>query len=334
MRKLVAATAMLTAGLLAGPISGASADITFDKPSCSVQGIATFEKLLTGTQAPNHYDFVSGDPRGGSAGDKSVCSGTLNGVKVENEPVQVKVGGDGNLSCARSESTGEGPGTVLFLRTGIVVPFTLSFTAVATEVDLKVKGTKSGEGTGHASFANYAPPGTPLECEGLQDTDGDGQKGVKRLGFDASFSSSGSLVGPSPATGGGGTGGGPSGGAGPVPNTIAPSYTFRAVTQKLRAALRRGIGVSLRGTAPAKATLKAQLDRTTAKRLGFGRRVVTIGRGTINLTRAGTQAGFVRLTPAAKRKLRRARRVRVKLIGKIVDVTRRTTPVNKTVLLR
>ena len=331
MRKLLAATAILT-GLLAGPTAGASADITFDKPSCSVQGIATFEKLLTGTQMPNHYDFVSGDPKGGSAGDKSTCSGTLNGVKVTNVPVQVKVGGNGNLSCARSESTGEGPGTVLFLDTGIVVPFTLSFTAVATEVDLTVKGTKSGQGTGHASFANYAPPGTPLECEGVADTDGDGKTGVKKLGFDASFSSSGALVGPSPAAGGPGTTPGPSGGG--IPNTITPAYTFRAATQRLRTALRRGIGVSLRGNAPAKATLKAQLDKATAKRYGFGRRVVTIGRGTINLTRAGSATGFVTLTAAAKRKLCNARSVRVKLTGTIRDVTQRSTPVSKTVLLR
>jgi hypothetical protein len=333
MRKLLAATAILTAGLLAGPTGGASADITFDKPSCSVQGIATFEKLLTGTQMPNHYDFGSGDPKGGSAGDKSTCSGTLNGVKVTNVPVQVKVGGNGNLSCARSESTGEGPGTVLFLDTGIVVPFTLSFTAVATEVDLKVKGTKSGEGTGHASFANYAPPGTPLECEGVADTDGDGKTGVKKLGFDASFSSSGALVGPSPAAAGGpGTTPGPGGGG--IPNTITPSYTFRAVTQRLKAALRRGIGVSLRGNAPAKATLKAQLDKATAKRYGFGRRVVTIGSGTIALTRAGSTTGFVRLNAAARRRLKNARNVRVKLTGTIRDVTQRSTPVSKTVLLR
>jgi hypothetical protein len=331
MRKLVAATAITIIAALAGPITGAGADITFDKPSCTVQGIATFKNLLTGTQAPNHYDFVSGDPKGGTAGDKSSCSGTLNGVKVTNVPVQVKVGGDGNLSCARSESTGEGPGTVLFLDTGIIVPFTLSFTAVATEVDLTVKGTKSGQGTGHASFANYAPPGTPLECEGIQDTDGDGQKGVKKLGFDASFSSSGALVGPSPAGSGGGSGGA---GGGAIPNTIQTSYTFRAAAQKLKAALRRGIAVGLRGNAPARAALKAQLDKATAQRLGFGRRVVTIGRGTLSLTRAGSTSGFVRLTPAAKRRLKNARGVRVKIVGTIVDVTRRSTPVSKSVLLR
>lgn len=330
MRKLVAATAMLTAGLLAGPTAGASADITFANPSCTVAGIATFKELLTATQKPNTYDFVSGDPRGGNAGDKSVCSGTLNGVRVQNVPVKVNVGGNGNLSCTRSNSTGEGPGTVLFLDSGIVVPFTLSFTAIATEVDLVVKGTKSGQGTGHASFANYAPPGTPLECEELADADGDGRRGVKRLGFDASFSSSGALVAADPPSSGGG-GPGPSGGGGAVPNTIQTSYTFRAVSQPLRAALRRGIGVTLRGNAPAKARLTARLSAATARRYGLPR---TVGRGTVELRRAGQTMGFVRLSAAAKRKLRSARNVRVRLAGTIVDVTRRSTPVDKTVLLR
>ncbi|HVE69155.1 MAG TPA: hypothetical protein VNB64_11285, partial [Solirubrobacteraceae bacterium] len=310
---------------------GASADITFANPSCTVAGMATFEEHLTATQKANRYDFASGDPRGGTAPDTSKCSGVLNGVAVKDEPVKVQVSGPGNLSCAQSESTGEGPGTVLFLSSGIVVPFTLSFTAIATEVDLTVKGTKSGQGKGSASFKAYAPPGAPLECEGLADVDNDGKHGLKKLGFDASFASDGALVAPSPPPSGSGGGGPSGGGGGGIPNTITPSYTFRAVTQPLRAALRRGIGVTLRGNAPARARLSAQLTAATARRYGLAR---TVGRGTVELRRAGQTMGFVRLTPVARRRLARARNLRVKLVGTIVDVTRRTTPVSRNVLLR
>ncbi|MDQ4040166.1 MAG: hypothetical protein M3141_00275 [Actinomycetota bacterium] len=341
MKKLLAA-GLVTTALLA-TASGASADITFEKPSCTVQGIATFAQPLTATKGPNTYDFVSGDPAGGSERDKSVCSGTLNGVKVENQEVKVQVNGPGNLSCAQSESTAEGPGTVRFVKSGVVLPFTLSFTAVATEVDLTVKGTKGGQGEGSASFLKYAPAEAPLECEKVGDANGDGYAGLKKLGFEANFASDGILVAPAPAATGGGSGGGAGGGGSGgssgsrgLPGTVQSNVAIRALAQKLRTALKKGLAVRLAGNVPARANLKALLDAKTAKRYGLtkGRKPVVVASGVVALTQSGQKTGYLRLTSAAKRKLRNARRLRLKLTGTILDVTQRRQKVNKTVVLR
>lgn len=166
---------------LAASAGAASADVTFGG-TCDVAGTAKFEKPLKGGEMqPNHYDFTG----------TGTCSGLLNGAQVDAAPVEVAVGGDGNLSCSGSESTAPGPGKFVFTEKDVTVPFTLEFTAIASEVDLVLKGQKSGEGTGHASFLTPdLPPDTLIKCE----TDG-----VNELPFEASAETTSPFVSPSPA---------------------------------------------------------------------------------------------------------------------------------------
>lgn len=171
---------MLVLGLGASAVP-ASAATTFEG-ACDVAGTAKFEKPLTGSKGPNHYDFNG----------TGTCSGLLNGMQVEEAPVEVAVGGDGNLSCAGSESTAPGPGTFVFTEQGVTVPFTLEFTAVASEVDLLLKGQKSGEGTGHASFLTPdLPPDTVVKCE---------TSGVSELPFEAYAETESPFVSETPAS--------------------------------------------------------------------------------------------------------------------------------------
>ena len=341
MRKLLAALAAITAAVLAMPALASAADYTYEG-GCHVSGVAKFGSPLVAQQAPNTYDFMSGKPDAATA-DTTDCTGTLNGVAVTDAPAVVAVRGQGNLSCAQSQSTEPpGGGTLTFSDSGITLGFTLAFVAFGTEVALTVKGASAGEGRGRASFAAYTgnPAETVQKCE---------TTGIESLGFDADFRSLSALKSPAAAPGGGGggttggggggggsTGSGPSGGGGSQP--VASVVSLRTLAQRLRTALRRGVAATLRGNVPAKATLRAQVDAATARRYrlrrGGSRKPLTVGRGTINLTRPGSTRGYVKLNRAARRRLRNARRVRVRLVGTILDVTQRRRAVKRTVLLR
>jgi hypothetical protein len=177
MRRILLAGCAALCALVAGPVAGASADIAF-KGSCSVTGISTFDKPLTGTQQDNAYTFDNGSPDGGKTPDGTKCTGvTLNGVSVPDGPAKVHVRGEHQqLSCAKSTGTG-GQGTIT-LGNGVVVPFLLDIDGTLTEVNLTIHGLKSGSGSGHASFMKYAPPTAAVDC-------GPTGSGIKALGFEA-----------------------------------------------------------------------------------------------------------------------------------------------------
>jgi hypothetical protein len=228
-RPLVAlgATAIVAA-VAAAP---ASAD-TF-KGSCNVTGKATFGQPLKGTKAPNTYDFRSGPPADGRA-DETRCTGQLNGQSVTNKPAFATVAGAGNLSCAQSESTTDGSGYLQFPDTGSVFPFGFSFTGVLTEVDFKVK-YGGQEASGHASFAEFAPPDAAIKCE---------TTGIPELGFRASFDG-GDKVFPGYNTANLNPGPGSSGAPGPstapqrTTTTPKPSPCARLKGKKRTACVRR-----------------------------------------------------------------------------------------------
>jgi hypothetical protein len=338
MKKLLAAGLVTTAMLATA--SGASADVTFGgNPHCDVYGTATFDEALTGTPGANTYHFLSSAT--GPGGATTACSGELNGVRVTKAPVVARVDGSGTLSCAVSQASGA-PGTLTFVGTGQTLKFTLDIVGAASEVLLSVKGEKSGSGSGQATFRNdpdAAPDKAVATC---------GDQGFRALDFSAAFDSQETLVSSSPppastsggggsgggTTGGGGSGtrGGPSGGGGPV----ASAVSLRTLAQKLRTALKKGVAVRLAGNVPARASLKALLDARTAKRYGLakGRKPVVVASGVVALTQSGQKTGYLRLTSAAKRKLRKARRLRLKVTGTILDVTQRRQKVSKTVVLR
>jgi hypothetical protein len=167
--RLGLAAAVLVAGLVP-----ASASATTFSGSCDdIAGTATFEKPLTSEQAANHYDFS------GSAH----CTGTVNGAKLDKAPVTVRVGGDGNLGCAQGEGK-NGIGTIT-LSDGRSVGFLMDFTSTASEVDIKLRGAKSGSGTGSASFFNQTDPAANFAT--LQNC-GPGGAGNKSLAFTAKAS--------------------------------------------------------------------------------------------------------------------------------------------------
>jgi hypothetical protein len=350
MNKLLAACAVATAALLAGPTAVAGADVTFENAHCDVYGAATFTSPLMGEPMENEYHFKSSPTGSGSnAAKKTQCSGTLNTVKIVDQPVTAQVDGKGTLSCGSSQASG-GPGKLTFPAFGQTLGFTLDIVGFGTEVALVVHGEKSGRGHGQATFRDD-PDASP---EKAVPTCGPGGGGFTNLDFAAAFDGDETLVSSSPAaTGGGGTGGGGTGGGGGgtggggggtgggggggSTGSVRSVVTLRTVAQKLKAALRRGIGATLKGNVPAKATLTLQVDAATARRYGLKRNATkpfTIGRGTINLTRSGQTLGYLKISSAAKRKLRNARRLRVKLVGTIVDVTQRKQTVSKTVTLR
>ncbi len=193
MRKLSISTVAVLVAFAATQVSAASADYTFSG-SCDVTGIAKFGKPLTADPADNTYDFHSGDP-GDGAGDRTMCDGTLNGQAITDMPAVATVKGPGNLSCGSGESTARGTGLLTF-PDGSGFPFGFEFTAVVTEVDFTIFDMNGAEaGTGHASFAKYAGPFAPAECEGI-DANQDGTKGLSQLGFEASFETLGTVTAP------------------------------------------------------------------------------------------------------------------------------------------
>src|SRR5437016_8291599 len=94
--------------------------------------------------------------------DGTKCNGTLDGQQMSG-PVNIHVAGDGSLGCLQSSGT-NAVGAITFPN-GVSVPFKMDFSGIATEVNLTVK-TEDGSqaGTGKASFRNYAPPTTPIDC--------------------------------------------------------------------------------------------------------------------------------------------------------------------------
>jgi hypothetical protein len=336
MKKLLMICALATAGLFAGAGGANASDVTFENAHCDVYGAATFDNNLKGTPETNTYHFKS-SPKGSgpNAAKETKCRGKLNGVAVD-EAVTAGVDGSGTLSCGTSNAS-DAQGRLTFLSSNIVLPFKLSIVGFGTEVALMVAGEKSGSGHGQATFRddpNAAAEKAAVTCA---------NDGFKSLSFAASFDGDSPLVGPgtTSSTGGGGSGGGGSGGTGGTGGggtggggsggaVTKSNVALSGAAQKLSKALRKGVAVTLKGNVPAKATLKVQLSAAAARRLRLPR---TIGRGVVELKSSGQTTGYLKLTSAAKRKLRGKHGVKVKLVGTILDVTGRKQNVSKGVTL-
>ena len=87
--------------------------------------------------------------------------------------------------------------------------------------------------------------------------------------------------------------------------------------RRLRRALRLGIRARVRCTAQCRPTVSFVIRKRTARRLGLRSRVVA--RGAFRRAFAGRRTFTVRFRPAAKRKLRRVRRVRMALVASVRD---------------
>jgi hypothetical protein len=123
----------------------------------------------------------------------------------------------------------------------------------------------------------------------------------------------------------------------PPSNTPAPSTSPLVVKTparaKLAAALRGGIKVPFVTTQTGRLTMRATIPATLAKKLGLVRRKtkkpVVVASGATTMTRAGEAIVKLKFTPAAKKRLRRARSVSLDLTGKL-GTTTTTTRLNLT----
>lgn len=333
MKKLLLAASVSALAVAAGPAAAASAADNSFGGSCSIKGIAKFDKPLMGGPSPNGYQFNG----------EGTCDGTLNGKSVSSAPIEAYVKGEGNLSCAVATSTKPGQGYVTFTKgTGATgddttITATLEFTGGGSEVAITVKGTKSGEARGRASFLTSAKPETPSQCEGA-----DG--GVKELGFEAAFTTLSPLTSAAgaaptaPSPGGGQPGGGgtaPEGGG-----EAGGGASLLAKPQSLKAAIKRGIKAACIAEAPASCSLVAQISASTAKRLGMsvpkGEKYVTIGRGKAKLSGSGQQRAttFIRLTAEARKALAGKKSVRVRIAGTVTNASGKEEVTTSTTLKR
>jgi YD repeat-containing protein len=198
-------------------------------------------------------------------------------------------------------------------------------TLVKYDWDLDGNGTYEAT-SGAAPTRTHTYPNAGGFTVGVRVTDNDG----------GSRTASTRLVVRTPATGGGtttggdgtggssggsgtGTGGSGSGaGDGTAPPARLQATLAGSPLQRLAGVLRRGLDVACRTDRAATCRVRAELRSTDARRLGLrsaAGRAVLLGRLTVTLRAAGTRRARLRLTPAARRALRRATRVSLVVRG-------------------
>ena len=304
--------------VLAAPATAVAAENSFEGTCDPIEGAAKFDQPLTMTEADNGYHFTG----------TGTCSGKLNGVEVEDAPITAKVDGTFKGSCEGSESTNEGPGSLVFTRgtpdaaDDVVITFTMTFTGQASEIEFKLEGTKSGEADGHASFlTTRTPPDVLIKCAG---------SGNSELPFDASSETSSPLVSESPSSdpgSGPGTGSGPasgpsnsgngngsgsgSGSSNPGNNgngnggsKPSGNLSVEVPAQSLDDILANGLRVICHTPGPANCVVKVRLSKKAGKRykltgtIANGRATIPSGSSSATLT--------ARLTGKARKRLKKA----------------------------
>ncbi|HEX8083189.1 MAG TPA: hypothetical protein VF529_02800 [Solirubrobacteraceae bacterium] len=120
----------------------------------------------------------------------------------------------------------------------------------------------------------------------------------------------------------------PAGNPTPPQNTPAPLVLKTPARAKLATALRGGIKVPFVATQTGRLTMRATIPGTLAKKLGLVHRrtkkPVVVANGTTTVTRAGEAIVKLKFTPAAKKRLRRARSVALNLTGTLGGTTTTT----------
>ena len=152
-------------------------------------------------------------------------------------------------------------------------------------------------------------------------------------------------VAPPPAGQNGGGGGAPGGGdtggsPGGSPGTAFTASLSGASIQALKRAVRRGVGVSCQVDRSATCVLELVMSGKDARRLRLAkgkraRKPVRIARGRATATASGIHAVTLKLTPRARRALKRSRkRVVVIIQGTATDTTGATATLRRAVMLR
>lgn len=124
-----------------------------------------------------------------------------------------------------------------------------------------------------------------------------------------------------------------------APALTPPALALRAALrspQSLSGALRRGLRTRLSCTVGCRLSVRAVVDRRTAGRLrlGSGRRSVRVGGATGSLGAAGSRVLGVRFGRQSRRRLSRARAVRVTVMARAEDSRGRVRTLQRRALLR
>lgn len=316
MRRVMAGP-LLVAALVVVPAAPALAEDTFSGSCKDIEGVAKFDVPLSNTVSDNVYHFAG----------TGTCTGKLNGADITDAPIAAQVDGPFTGSCESSESTAPGPGKLVFTKgtpaTGddVTITFTMTFTGIASEVAFTLTGTKSGTATGNATFlTTRTPPDIVLKC---------GSGGNTELPFDAT-SDEGTLSsgGSAPAaqtetpaekpTGGGGGGTGPSqpqqgGTSEPAPSGPPPAGFIEVPAQSWRDVLARGLRVTCHGEGSC--AVKLRLTRKTGRK---HRLTGAIGSGRAAIPADAYRTDLVaKLTPAARRKLRKLKSVAITVVATV-----------------
>ena len=141
--------------------------------------------------------------------------------------------------------------------------------------------------------------------------------------------------------GGGGDGGGPGAGApgGDTPTAFTASLSGSSI-QALRSVVRRGVGVTCKVDRGATCVLELVVSGRDARRLRLAkgkraRKPVRIARGRASTATPGSKAVTLKLTPRARRALKRSRkRIVVVVQGTATDTAGATATLKRAVMLR
>jgi hypothetical protein len=144
--------------------------------SCSVQGTVTFDPPAVTADQDLTYDYIAG----------GTCTGTLNGHRLENAPVNLHQRGPAHGGCVTAHTIAPGEGSMVFSG-GARIGYTVDFSFVGTDGDLTLYGTRAGSGSGHGSFVSArTDPTGALAC---------GAGGVKQVPLDWSFTTRRPVIG-------------------------------------------------------------------------------------------------------------------------------------------
>jgi uncharacterized repeat protein (TIGR01451 family) len=117
----------------------------------------------------------------------------------------------------------------------------------------------------------------------------------------------------------------------PPPDTTAPAITLKVPAQKLGAALRSGVSVTVGCNEPCALVVQLKLRAATAKALKLP---AVVGTATRSLKTAGSGAVSVKLKAAAKRKLAKLRSVRLTVAAAATDAVGNKSAASRSLTLR
>ena len=118
----------------------------------------------------------------------------------------------------------------------------------------------------------------------------------------------------------------------PGPDTAAPAATLKAAKQKLKAVLAKGLAVTASCSEPCTLKLQLVIDKKTAKKLKLGKKPTVVG--TLTRSLAGSAQLKIKLTGKAKKRLKRAKSVKLSVRAVATDAAGNAAAVVKTVTLK